>query len=188
MAHHIGRFGEIASHSLEPNAKTKMALDQQRRPCDAALSLAERIEINLAEALSRSSSIGTFWAISVRPPDPVRASFRWIEEWPRRETRRCCSGFRPTAIRENPSGRRTACLSFLADRLSPAGATRSRRDLADRDHAPERERRPDLSSGRNTERPTLKATATAVMLRRGYVICGRRFLCWLCGWGEVDAT
>jgi hypothetical protein len=45
-------------------------LISERRPCDAALSLAERIEINLAEALSRSSSIGTFWAISVRPPDP----------------------------------------------------------------------------------------------------------------------
>jgi hypothetical protein len=29
MAHHIGRFGEIASHSLEPNARTKMALDQR---------------------------------------------------------------------------------------------------------------------------------------------------------------
>jgi hypothetical protein len=42
-------------------------LISERRPCDAALSLAERIEINLAEALSRSSSIGTFWAISVNP-------------------------------------------------------------------------------------------------------------------------
>jgi hypothetical protein len=47
----------------------------ERRPCDAALSLAERIEINLAEALSRSSSIGTFWAISVRPPDPQIIDF-----------------------------------------------------------------------------------------------------------------
>ena len=33
------------------------------------------IEINLAEALSRSSSIGTFWAISVRPPDPQIIDF-----------------------------------------------------------------------------------------------------------------
>jgi hypothetical protein len=29
VAHHIGRFGEIASHSLEPNAKSEMSLDQQ---------------------------------------------------------------------------------------------------------------------------------------------------------------
>jgi hypothetical protein len=50
-------------------------LISERRPCDAALSLAERIEINLAEALSRSSSIGTFWAISVRPPDPQIIDF-----------------------------------------------------------------------------------------------------------------
>jgi hypothetical protein len=47
----------------------------ERRPCDAALSLAERIEINLAEALSRSSSIGTFWAISARAPDPQIIDF-----------------------------------------------------------------------------------------------------------------
>jgi hypothetical protein len=41
-----------------------------------------------------------------------------------------CPGHRhlgsSTAIRENPSGRRTACSSFLADRLSPAAATRTR--------------------------------------------------------------
>ena len=35
-----------------------------------------------------------------------------------------------TAIRENPSGRRTACLSFLADRLRPADATRAILDAA----------------------------------------------------------
>ena len=29
VAHHIGRFGEIASHSLEPNAKSMTALDQR---------------------------------------------------------------------------------------------------------------------------------------------------------------
>ena len=44
-----------------------------------------------------------------------------------------------TAIRENPSGRRTACLSFLADRLRPAGATRSRLGFRRPDHAPERD-------------------------------------------------
>jgi hypothetical protein len=50
-------------------------LISERRPCDAALSLAERIEINLAEALSRTSSIGAFWAISVRLPDPQIIDF-----------------------------------------------------------------------------------------------------------------
>jgi len=47
MAHIWADLARIASHSLEPNAKTKMALGQRRRPCDAAIALGERIDINL---------------------------------------------------------------------------------------------------------------------------------------------